>query len=201
MKTPSSPRSAPTDPARLLFSDYHLKLLGVLLMRPEQAFHVRELERLTGLSAGTAHRELRRMQRAGLLTAQRVGNQVRYRADPSCVLFPELQGIVRKTAGLAEVLRTALEPQRERIAFAFVFGSMADGSAGPASDIDLLVVGDASFREVVTAIHPAQEALARPVNPVVMTPAIFRERRQDAGFVARILGGPRVPVMGGLDDA
>ena len=64
-------RSSPTAPELLLFSTYHLKLLGVLLMRPDESFHLRELERLTGLSAGTALRELRRMHTAGIVTEGR----------------------------------------------------------------------------------------------------------------------------------
>lgn len=45
-------------------------------------------------------------------------------------------------------LRTLIEPMLERygIKSAFIFGSYARGEATPASDIDILVEGDDSFR-------------------------------------------------------
>lgn len=199
MKTAS--RAAPTTAERLLFSAYHLKLLGVLLMRPDASYHVREIERMTGLSAGTALRELRRMHAAGLVTATRVGNQVRYQADTACPIFPELQGIVRKTVALADVLRAALEPLASRIERAFVFGSVASGTEGPHSDIDLLVVGEVDFADIVGAVHDREAQLARPVNPVVLDAQAWRRRRNESGFIARVLSGPVIPLIGNPHDA
>src|SRR5262245_22800182 len=97
-------------PAELLFGSYHRRLLALFLMRPEESFHLREIERLTRIPSGSAHRELKRMERAGLLSATRSGNQVRYQANRRNPIFPELQGIVRKTVGLADVLREVLKP-------------------------------------------------------------------------------------------
>lgn len=192
----------PTNAARLLFAAYHLRVLGVLLMRPEQAFHVRELERRTGISAGTLHRELKRMRAAGLVTAERIGNQVRYAANRDCNIFPELQGILRKTVGLADVLRDALRPLQDSIDTAFIFGSFAAGSEGPYSDVDLLIVGEVGFDALVAAVHPAEQALGRPVNPVIYRAADFAARR-DAGqpFLARVLREPKIVLIGQLDES
>ena len=202
MKAVSHPRGRnPSSAEALLFSAYHLKLLGVLLMRPDESFHLRELERLTGVSSGTALRELRRMNAAGIVTAARAGNQVRFRADPACPIFAELQGIVRKTTGLADVLREALAPLGPRIERAFVFGSIAAGTAGPRSDIDLMVVGKVDFAEVVTAVHGTEPLLGRPVNPIVLDPAGWKKRRKESAFIARVLAGPVVPLIGNAHDA
>ena len=185
----------------LLFGEAHRRLLGVLLMQPVHSFHVREIARLTGLDAGNAHRTLKRMASAGLVTSARVGNQVRYQADRSCPIFEELSGIVRKTSGLADVLRDALLPFVERIAVAFVFGSVASGKAGPSSDIDLMVVGDVAFEDIVPAVHAAHDRLRRDVNPVVMSPADFaRKRKSGERFVTRVLAEPRILLMGVLDE-
>jgi len=202
MKTPLPERRAsPTDAAKLLFSNYHLQLLAVLYMRPEDSFHVRELERLTGLSVGTAHRELARMRKTGLIMSERVGNLVRYRADRACPIFPEVQGIVRKTVGLADVLREALAPLSSRIDIAFVFGSIAADTAGPHSDVDLIIVGDIDFAEVVGAMHELEPRLGRAVNPIVLDPAGWKKRRNDSAFVARVLRGPVIPLIGAINDA
>ena len=196
-----SQRASPSTPAALLFSAYHLRLLAILLMQPDRSFHLRELERLASVNAGTAHRELKRMAIAGLVHSRRVGNQVHYQAERRCPIFPELQSILRKSVGLADILRDALAPLAEQIEQAFVFGSVANASEGPGSDIDLMVVGSVRFVDVVAALHPCHERLGREVNAVVMQPDEFRARRQDEGFVARVLSEPTLPILGERDVA
>lgn len=176
-------------------------MLGLLFMRAEESFHVREIARLTGVDAGNAHRVLRRFEQAGLVTATRSGNQRHYQANRESPIFAELQGIMRKTSGLADVLRDALEPLAQRIEQAFVFGSIARGDAGPRSDVDLMIVGEVAFAEVVEAVYPLHERLGREVNPVVMQTAEFRSRTRDPGFIARVLDGPRIRLFGAADDA
>ena len=187
-------------PATLLFGEDLRRLLALLFMRPDESFHVREISRLTGVDAGNAHRALKRMERAGLVAGTRSGNQVRYQADRASPIFPELQGLVRKTVGLADVLRDALEPLSSRIALAFVFGSVARGEEGPRSDIDLIVVGEASFDEVVGVLYPLHDRLGREVNPVVMTAREFRRRVKEESFVTRVMRGEKLLLLGSLDE-
>ncbi len=144
-------------------------MLGLLLLRPEGSLHVREIARLAGLTAGTLSRELRMLTEAGLLLREAQGNQVLYRANRASPIYPELAEIFRKTAGLADVVREALATLVEKIVVAFLFGSMAEGTDKSSSDVDLLVVGDAGFSEIVAAAAPLRERLGREVNPVVMT--------------------------------
>lgn len=191
----------PIEPTALLFGEDHRRLLGLLLMRPDQDFHVREISRLTGVDAGNAQRSLKRMEQAGLFKSSRSGNQVRYKANRASPIFPELQGIIRKTVGLADILRAALEPLSGRIEAAFVFGSVARGEEGPASDIDLMVVGDAGFDEVVGALYPLHERLGREINAVVMKHTEFRRRLKEGSFVARVMSGEKLILLGALDES
>jgi len=189
------------DPAHVLFGADHRRLLALLLMRPERGFHVREIARLTGANAGNALRALRKLEQAGLLTATRNGNQVLYQANRESPIFTELQGIVRKTVGLADVMRDALAPLARQIERAFVFGSTARGEEGPRSDVDLLVVGNVKFDDVVGALYPVHERLGREINPVVLTRSEFQARRREKGFVSRVMNGPRIMVLGDDDGA
>ncbi len=185
-------------PIEFMFSPYRRQLLARLLLHPDEQFHVRELERMTGISAGSLHRELKAMAASGLLLREKVGNQVFYRADTQCTIYEELAAIFRKTMGMASLLHNALSGLAGKIQVAFVFGSMASGQQKAGSDIDVCVLGNVKLLEVVKALSFVQETLRREINPVVMTAKKFAEQsaKQDR-FVTRVLGEPKVFVMGG----
>lgn len=189
------------DLLELLFGAYRRKVLGLLLLRPDESFHVREIARLTGVPAGSLHRELKSLADAGLLVREPVGNQVRYRANRLHQVYAELAEIFAKTAGLADVLRDALLPLSGRIELAFVFGSLAQGKQRAVSDVDVFVVGDAAFAEVVKALAATQPRLGREVNPVVMTRRDVRAKLKAGDrFVARVAREPKIFLMGSEDD-
>jgi predicted nucleotidyltransferase len=185
----------------LLFGGARQRVLAVLLLEPGAGFHLRELARLTGTHAGTLTRELDKLTGAGLLLRSEHGNQVRYQANRACPLFDELAAIFRKTHGAAAMLRETLAPLAAKIRVALVFGSVARGAQSAGSDIDLLVVGDPGFAELVQALYPAQEALRREINPVLYSPAEFAERvKRGEAFVREIPDKPVVFLMGDKDD-
>lgn len=185
----------------LLFpNQYRRKVLGLLLMRPEQQIHLRELARVIGAAPGTLKKELDALCEAGLLRAERVGNQVRFCANTAHPVFPELQALIRKTIGLVDALRLSLAPLAGRIDAAFVFGSMASGTESAGSDIDLMVVGDAGFAEVVDATYEAQAALGREINPKVMSASEWQTKKAERNaFLQDVLNKPRIMLIGDAD--
>lgn len=181
----------------VLFGVYRRQILALLLLRPDESFYVREISRLTGVPAGSLHRELRLLSDAGLLERSLAGNQVRYRVDRSCPIHEELAGILRKTTGLADVLREALAPLRRKVRVALIFGSVAQGKERVGSDIDVLVVGPISFASVVQAFNRAAKRLRRDVNPVVMSKAAFsRKLRGQDRFISRVAREPKILLLG-----
>jgi DNA-binding transcriptional ArsR family regulator len=173
-------------------------VLGALLLHPESSLHVRELARLTGASPGSLHRDLRAMTALGLLLRQEVGRQVHYRANPQNPVFDELAGLLRKTAGLVDVLRSALGPVAGLIDRAFVYGSMAKGDEHAHSDVDVMIIGSIDFGDVVLALAPAQATLRREVNPTVFSPTEFaRKLKKVDSFVAKVWQEPKLWILGG----
>jgi predicted nucleotidyltransferase len=181
----------------LLFNEYRRKVLGLLLLHPEARYHLREISRLTGTQPGTLTRELNKLAEAGLLLKERQGNQVLYAANRACPIYQELAGILRKTSGLADVLREALLPIAAKVQVAFVFGSMASGKATSDSDIDLMVIGDCGFGEVVARLYPSQAELQREINPKVYSVREWQELvAGQAAFVRDLLNKPQLFVLG-----
>lgn len=187
-------------PAEILFGAYRRQVLALLLLRPEERFHVREIARLTGIPAGSLHRELRLLAEADLLVRQSVGRQVYYQANRQSLIFEELAAIFRKTAGLADVIRAALLSLANEVELAFVFGSVAQGKERSGSDVDLFVLGGINFSAVVAALAEIHEQLGREINPVIMTCAEFTEKYDFDPFVQRVAREPKIYVMGNADD-
>ncbi|MDH4126655.1 MAG: nucleotidyltransferase domain-containing protein [Gammaproteobacteria bacterium] len=188
-------------PIDFMFSPYRRQVLATLFLHPDEQFHVRELARLTKVSAGSLHRELTAMADAGLLLREKLGNQVFYQANAGSPIYEELGAIFRKTMGLVQVLQAALEGIADSIDIAFVFGSLASGRQSAGSDLDICVLGDVSMLEVVKALDSARETLRREINPVVMTTRKFSSlsKRKDR-FVVRVLSEPKLFIAANQDE-
>lgn len=181
-----------------LFPGYRRRVLGLLLLHPEESLHGREIARRTGLPPGTLTRELKRLADVGLLNCERRGNQVLYSANRRSPVFEELSGILRKTSGLADVVAEALEPLTNRIGLAFIFGSIARGTETQGSDVDLMIIGSVKFGEVVDALHLAQQQLSRDINPKVFTPREWRNRLERGDpFLRDVLASKKLFLIGG----
>ncbi len=180
-----------------LFTVTQQKVLGLLYGQPNRSFYTKEILRQTGMGVATIKRELDRMLAAGILRMTRIGNQHHYQADPRCPIYGELLGIVKKTFGVTEVIRRALEPLAGKIDRAFIFGSVASGKETATSDIDLLIIGEAGFAEVVSALYPVQAMLCREVNPkIYRKEECTRMKTAKDAFVIEVLAKPRMDVIG-----
>lgn len=193
MITPSADNNL-TD---VLFSKARQAILSLLYSHVDQAFYLRQIVRTTGIGLGPAQRELKQLMDAGIIIRNVEGKQVYYRANKKSPIFNELKSIVRKTFGIADVIRQSLEPMADKIRVAFIFGSIARSSDDRKSDIDVMIVGRISFGDVVSLLSPAEGKLAREVNPVVYPVAEFKQRvKEDHHFVNTVLEGEKIFLIG-----
>lgn len=185
----------------ILFSEYRRRVLGLLLLHPDERYHVREIARLTSTTAGTLHRELSKLAKANVLLRELSGNQVYYQANRNLPIYPELTSILKKTSGLVDVLFDSLAPLAEKIEVACVFGSVAKGTENLGSDIDVLVIGGIDFTEIVTALYAAQTSLGREINPKIYSREQWRAclQKQEL-FIQEILNNPKLFIMGAEND-
>ena len=187
--------------ADALFSGLQQRLLAVLFGQPDRSFYGNELLRLTGTGRGALQRELEKLVSADLVTVTPIGNQKHYQANAAAPIFAELRGIVMKTLGLADVLRTALNAVADRIELAFVFGSVAKGTDTATSDIDLMVVTETlSYADLFEGLAAAEQVLGRKVNPTLYTSDALAEKvRTENNFVLRVLSQPKIFLIGAED--
>ncbi len=196
-------KATKVDVASLLFpAAYRRQVLALLLLHPERKLHVREISRLTGTTPGTMNKELSRLHEAGLLDRDRVGNQLRYSANRSHQIYPELTGILRKTVGVADVLIEALAPLADFIEFSFIYGSVARGTETPGSDVDLLIVGNTDFGSVIDSLNGVEKKLGRDVNAKLFSRREWNAKvRAGDAFAAEILKGPKIKLVGDVDES
>ncbi|MBI2958239.1 MAG: nucleotidyltransferase domain-containing protein [Chloroflexi bacterium] len=181
----------------LLGSKIRAKVLGWLFSHPDERYYVRQLTSLVSEDSTNVSRELARLEKTGILTVTTEGKQKYYQANRESPVFDELHGLIVKTAGVADVLRSALAPAQQRIRVAFIFGSFASGQESRRSDIDVLVVGEVSFEEVISLLSAAEETLRREVNPVVYPVAEFeRKVDEDVHFLKTVIEDQKVFLIG-----
>ncbi|VVO05502.1 transcriptional regulator [Pseudomonas fluorescens] len=181
-----------------LFTTTQQKVLGLLFGKPDQSFYANEIARWAQVGKGSLMRELDRLQRAGVLTLIRQGNQTHYQANPDCPIYAELLGIARKTFGIAEPLRQALQPFAEQITWAFVYGSIAKDQANASSDIDLMLIGEGlHYSEMMERLMPLEEQLGRVLSPTLYTPGDWAAKlAADNSFVVRVAQQNKINLMG-----
>ena len=183
--------------SKTLFGKTRRAVLSILYSHTDESFYLRQLVRITGIGVGAMQRELKQLTDAGIIRRLQIGRQIFFQANTDCPVFKELRDLIIKTIGVGDVLRSALVPLAERIQLAFIYGSIARGDETRGSDLDILVVGDITFAEVVSVISPLQETLSREINPSVYPLNEFRSK-VSAGqhFINTVLEAPKVFVIG-----
>ena len=197
-------RSATTGRTALadaLFTSTQQKVLGLLFGQPERSFFVTQIMELARSGRGAVQRELQRLESAGLVSVQMRGNEKHYKANRDSPLFDEICSIAKKTVGLEEPLRVAVESLPEAVDLALIYGSVARRADTSASDVDLLIVADdLTLEQVYSALSPVEAMLDRKINPTLYTSEEFdRRRARGNAFLKRVLSGPVIVLSGAVN--
>lgn len=195
-------RTISTNLSNALFSKVRQRVLALLYGHPDSSFHTNEIIRLTHSGTGAVQRELEKLAAVGLITAQSIGNQKHYSANPTSPLFSELRRIVIKTFGLGDVLREALAPIASQIHIAFIYGSIAKQEDTATSDVDLMLICDnLTYADLFKLIEEAQVKLGRPIHPTFYSPTEWtRKYRANNNFLTQLVKQPKIFLIGTEDE-
>jgi predicted nucleotidyltransferase len=184
-----------------LFPTIRGDVLAATLTQPEKWWYLSELAQFLGTSPSSLQRELKALVDGGILETRREGTRAYFKADTGSPVFPELRGLIDKTAGVVPTLGTILRPFESRIVCAFVYGSVARSEEHARSDIDVLVVGDLGLADLTPALRKAEARLGREVNVTSYSPAEFRRKAAARDhFLTEVLRGPKQFVKGDQGD-
>lgn len=189
--------AAHTDTAVALFGKTRRNVLALIFGQPDRSFYLREIVARAGSGMSQVQKELEQLVAADLVRREKRANQVHFRANPEAAIYDELRGIVTKTFGVADVLREMLARFADRVRLAFVYGSIAKGTAHATSDIDLLVVADLRPSELAVPLEDLRERLGRKISLVSYSASEFASMLQGRHhFISAILEGPKVWLIG-----
>jgi predicted nucleotidyltransferase len=182
-------------------SQHQAELLMWLLLHPEQEYGVTDLADRLGVPLSTLHREVVRLDRAGLIVSRTLGRNRLVRANAAHPAAPSLTQLLEVTFGPRVVVAEEFAvPGAKQVV---IFGSWAARYAGevgpPPNDIDVLVVGKVDRADVYEAADRAQIRLGLEVNSVVRSVKQWEERAD--ALVAQIHASPHAVVFDAREQA
>lgn len=182
-----------------LFPGLRGAVLAATLLQPQKWWFVSELAAHLGTRPSSLQRDLSALVGTGVLQQKRDGRRVYVRANVGSPFFPELAGLLQKTAGIIPRLKQAFEGD-DAIRFAFVYGSVAKGRESAASDVDLCIVGARGLADLAPALKAMEKDFGREVNVTVFTPREWQQRlKRKDHFVRQIWQGRKTFVKGEND--
>ena len=185
----------------LFTSQARVEVLKLFFLRSSGRHYMREVATLTQQPFRAVQRELARLEGAKILQSSREGNRRYFQANRDSPIFSDLRSLLVKTVGLGDILGRALQEELGAIRAAFLFGSYARGTESSTSDIDLMIIGSITGRELSRLLTPAKQRLGREINPVIMQTDEFKEKivKEDP-FIQTVLQEPKTFLIGGNDE-
>lgn len=180
----------------LFTSHVRIALLRLFLLNPTSSFYARGLTERIGAHYNAIWKELRNLERAGLVESEAAPHLKVYRLNPNCPILPELRSIFLKTTALGDVLRPILD-MAKKVRVAFVYGSAATPDFDANSDIDLLVIGNVKLTAFAATIAAAEKELGRSINYILFGEREWKEkRRKREAFIENVLAAPKIFLKG-----
>ncbi len=186
---------------QLFSSQTRVDLLAIFFMHPGEEFYLRQLTGMLQCSPRSISLELANLHAISLVHKRISGKQHYYGINQEHPIYSELSALFRKTVGLRDVVKEELQSVAGNIEFAFIYGSMARGEFSPASDVDVMIIGQPPLRRVASVVSALRTKLAREVNYQVFGKDEWLNRMHRGDhFVASILKEPLLFVMGDEDE-
>ena len=185
---------------KLFSSKTRVEVLKLFLFNSQDSFYQRQISAITHQHIRGVQREVIKLESIGLIEKSIQGNRIYYKANKKCPIFEQLKMILFKSVGIAEVLKENLK-KRDNIKIAFIYGSYAKGGENLLSDIDLMVVGSITLKELSSILSKPKRELTREINYAVFPQQEFIERIRDKDhFLNTVLRDKKIFIVGNKNE-
>lgn len=183
-----------------LFSGTIRRLLVVFVTGPGQRFYLRQLCQLINSSPRPVQLGLQKLEKAGILKAQKEANIKFYSLNKESPIYEEIKGIVLKTDAVGETLRAGLRDIKD-IKCAFIYGSVARDKERKGSDIDIVIIGNVDAARLSRAVSKLEEDLKREVSVITFSVKEWKAAlNSKKAFVMDVLKNKKLILIGSLDE-
>ena len=179
-----------------LFPKTRAKVLTSVHLKPDYWWYLSDLANHLEVTVSSLQREMASLLSSGILESKRNGNRVYYRANKTCPVFQELQGLFVKTSGIRDIIYDLLSKHVKQIKFAFIYGSIARGEEISKSDVDVMVIGDVSLADFGKKLSKVEDRLKREVNPTIYSEADFKKKIKDNHFLKEVVRDKKIFIIG-----
>jgi predicted nucleotidyltransferase len=184
---------------RLFGSKTRVTLLAKLLMNPEKSFYIRELSRELNIPYSMLYKEEKNLVSLNIISEEKKGKVTLVSTNKSLPYFAELKNLLIKTAGLGDLLKSALS-ELTGIRYALVYGSFASGEESASSDIDVLIIGSGREEKILGAIGSVEKGVGREINYILWNEEEFAKRVESRHHLLMEIASKPVIMLAGEED-
>lgn len=180
-----------------LFPKARRDILSATYGQPDRWWYLSEMARQFNTTPSSLQRELQSLVSSGILRQRPDGRRTYFQAESASPIFRELQGIILKTLGVEEALKEAIAKFGDRVAFAFLYGSVARQQEHALSDVDLMIIGSVGLSELSPSLRKLEKKFGREVNATCYSPKEFRKKVEaENHFVKSLLRVEKIFLKG-----
>lgn len=184
----------------LINSKIKRKVLSLFFLNLKKSFYARQIQRLLQEDYKSVQRELKLLAEYRILVCKSEGNLILYKLNENCPIYTELKAIIYKTEGFFNILLKKLK-NLHGLDFAFIYGSVADGNERADSDIDLMIIGDADYDELIGAVLKTEDKIDRKINLAFYSKKDFiASVKSRKFFFTNVYKGKKIFLTGGENE-
>ena len=176
-------------------------ILAATFLRPQKSWYLSELAAHLGTRSSSLQRDVNSLVRVGILEKHVDGRRSYIKANEDSPVFPEIRGLIEKTSGIVPMLQEAVRKLGRKVRWGFIYGSLARGEEGSASDIDLMLIGNASTMELAPTLRRLEKIVGRQINPTIFTEDDFAKNLTKKNrFLLTVIRGKKIILKGAEDE-
>ncbi len=151
----------------LISSKTRIKLLLKFFLNSDTTAYLRGLESEFGESSNSIRLELNRLEEAGMLASNFIGNRKVFKANIKHPLFDEIHKILLKHIGIDRIIEDVIERLGD-VDSVYLVGDFAKGLNSRI--IDLIFVGNVDKNYLVNLIEKVENLVQRKIRYLIYTP-------------------------------
>ena len=148
----------------LITSKTRVKLLLKFFLNPNTSAYLRGLSSEFGESSNAVRLELNRLEEAGMLNSETIGNKKMFKVNSKHSLYDGIRRIVQKSVGLDKIIDYVVR-NLGNLEKAYLCGDLAKGKESDV--VDLVLIGDIDRPYLYEAVEKAQKLIGKKIKYLV----------------------------------